>query len=567
MKNVLKLFSLLVIVSFITSCRSSRDSNKSSLTGWSFNDPSYGGYIKGKHKEGNKVPGGMVHIEGGTFTMGMVQDDVMFDWNTTPRQMHVRSFYLDETEVTNAEYGLFVQYIKDIYPPEEDNFKHIYNSVLPDTLVWRQGLGNTELLSESYFRHPAYSDYPVVGISWTQANQYCKWRTNAVNLKVLMDKGVMKNIFREDPDSIKFKGKNSFDTDAYLADPYALFDGDTAKVYDRGLPVARRRGEARPSRDKFSGRQVSSSDGILAQKFRLPTEAEWEFAAKATFENREYNNVRGRKKYAWDGKYTRDKSRRYRGDQLANFKQGQGNYSGIAGWSSDGSDIPIKVKSYPPNAFGLYDMSGNVAEWVADVYRPIVDSEANDFNYFRGNIFTKKMIDEDGKVVIVGDGEVEYDTLANGRIVPKNLPGSVKFIPVTKDQTFMRRNYKNADNVSLRDGDKGSSKFYEQDEDQVSGNSRMYNSPVRPQAERDSLGNVTEGDLYKYDSKRRTTLISDKSRVFKGGSWADREYWLDPAQRRYYPEYMATNYIGFRCATDKVGPMTFKKRKKRTPQY
>lgn len=567
MKNVLKLFSLLVVISFITSCRSSRDSNKSSLTGWNFNDPSYGGYIKGKHKEGNKVPGGMVHIEGGTFTMGMVQDDVMFDWNTTPRQMHVRSFYLDETEVTNAEYGLFVQYIKDIYPPEEDNFKHIYNSVLPDTLVWRQGLGNTELLSESYFRHPAYSEYPVVGVSWTQANQYCKWRTNAVNLKVLMDKGVMKNIFKEDPDSIKFKGKNSFDTDAYLADPYALFDGDTAKVYDRGLPVARRRGQARPSRDKFSGRQVSSSDGILAQKFRLPTEAEWEFAAKATFENREYNNVRGRKKYAWDGKYTRDKSRRYRGDQLANFKQGQGNYSGIAGWSSDGSDIPIKVKSYPPNAFGLYDMSGNVAEWVADVYRPIVDSEANDFNYFRGNIFTKKMIDEDGKVVIVGDGEVEYDTLANGRIVPKNLPGSVKFIPVTKDQTFMRRNYKNADNVSLRDGDKGSSKFYEQDEDQVSGSSRMYNSPVRPQVERDSLGNVSEEDIYKYDAKRRTTLISDKSRVFKGGSWADREYWLDPAQRRYYPEYMATNYIGFRCATDKVGPMTFKKRKKRSPQY
>ncbi|MCH3884633.1 gliding motility lipoprotein GldJ [Tenacibaculum aquimarinum] len=567
MKNVLKLFSLLVVISFITSCRSSRDSNKSSLTGWNFNDPSYGGYLKGKHKEGNKVPGGMVHIEGGTFTMGMVQDDVMFDWNTTPRQMHVRSFYLDETEVTNAEYGLFVQYIKDIYPPEEDNFKHIYNSVLPDTLVWRQGLGNTELLSESYFRHPAYSEYPVVGVSWTQANQYCKWRTNAVNLKVLMDKGVMKNIFKEDPDSIKFKGKNSFDTDAYLADPYALFDGDTAKVYDRGLPVTRRRGEARPSRDKFSGRQVSSSDGILAQKFRLPTEAEWEFAAKATFENREYNNVRGRKKYAWDGKYTRDKSRRYRGDQLANFKQGQGNYSGIAGWSSDGSDIPIKVKSYPPNAFGLYDMSGNVAEWVADVYRPIVDSEANDFNYFRGNIFTKKMIDEDGKVVIVGDGEVEYDTLANGRIVPKNLPGSVKFIPVTKDQTFMRRNYKNADNVSLRDGDKGSSKFYEQDEDQVSGNSRMYNSPVRPQAERDSLGNVSQDDIYKYDAKRRTTLISDQSRVFKGGSWADREYWLDPAQRRYYPEYMATNYIGFRCATDKVGPMTFKKRKKRAPQY
>ena len=68
--------------------------------------------------------------------------------------------------------------------------------------------------------------------------------------------------------------------------------------------------------------------------------------------------------------------------------------------------------------------------------------------------------------------------------------------------------------------------------------------------------------IQQYDTKQRNTLISDQSRVFKGGSWKDREYWLDPAQRRYLPQYMATNYIGFRCATDKLGAMSYKRRRK-----
>ncbi len=564
MKSTLKLFSFFILASILfISCQSSRNgsSSKSNLTGWNFNDPSYGSYIKGKFKDGNTPPG-MVHIEGGTYTMGLVQDDVMFDWNTTPKQMHVRSFYLDEAEVTNSEYDLFLQYTKDVFPPEEEQFKHIYKSILPDTLVWRKGLGNTNLLSENYLRHPAYADYPVVGVSWIQANKYCKWRTNAVNLKILMDKGVIKNVFKED--SIKFKGKDNFDTDAYLTDPYELFDGDST-LYKRGIPVPRKKGDPKPTKDGFSGRQVTSSDGILSQKFRLPTESEWEYAAKAIFENREYNNIRGRKKYSWSSKYTRNKSRTNKGDQLANFKQGKGNYSGISGWSSDGSDIPNSVKSYPPNAFGLYDMSGNVAEWVSDVYRPIVDSEANDFNYFRGNIFTKKLIDPDGKVVIVGDGDVEYDTLVNGRIIPKDLPGSVKYIPITKDDTFMRRNYLIADNSDVEDGDQESTKFYELDKEELVGKPRMYNSPTKPEEELDSLGNVL--NKLEYDSKRRTTLISNKTRVYKGGSWADREYWLDPAQRRYFPEYISTNFIGFRCATDKVGPMMLNEKKTAIPKY
>ena len=566
MKSTLKFFSYLVLAFILfTSCKSgsSGGSSHSELTGWNFNDPNYGSYIKGEFKDGN-VPPGMVYIEGGTYTMGLVQDDVMFDWNTTPKQMHVRSFYMDEAEVTNSEYCLFLQYTKSVFSPEDKKYEHIYESILPDTLVWRKSLGNTNLLSENYLRHPAYGDYPVVGVSWIQANKYCKWRTNAVNLKILMDKGVITNIFKED--SLSFKGKNNFDTDAYLTDPYALFDGDST-IYKKGIPVPVKKGDPKPDKDAFSGRQVTSSDGILSQKFRLPTEAEWEYAAKALFENREYNNIRGRKKYSWDGKYTRNKTQANKGDQLANFKQRKGDYSGISGWSSDGADIPNKIKSYPPNAFGLYDMSGNVAEWVSDVYRPIIDSEANDFNYFRGNIYTKKLIDENGKVVIVGDeeGEIEYDTLVSGRIVPKDLPGSVKYIPITRDDTFMRRNYLIADNSDVHDGDQSSTKFFDLEKDEIADAPRMYNSPLKPQEEKDSLGNVI--NKFEYDKKRRSTLISNKTRVYKGGSWADREYWLDPAQRRYFPQYISTNYIGFRCATDKVGPMVLNEKKTATPRY
>jgi len=555
MNKFFRITLFLFSLSLLVSCNSARD-NKSSLTGWNFNDPKYGSYIKGTSFQGQKVPDGMVAVEGGSFTMGQVQDDVMFDWNTTPQQMHVRSFYLDEAEVTNSEYLLFLQVTKDVFPPEEEKYKNIYTSLLPDTLVWRNSLGNTELLSESYLRHPAYSDYPVVGVSWIQAVQYCKWRTSAVNLKKLIDKGVLSNVLENDTI------RNFFDTDLYLENPYKLFDGDST-VYKRGLPdyKARKKGAPRPAKGSFTGRQVTSQDGILSQKFRLPTEVEWEYAAKATSGNREYNNIRGRKKYAWDGKFTRDKSKRYKGDQLANFKQRKGSYSGLAGWSEDGSDIPIKVKSYPPNAFGLYDMSGNVAEWVADVYRPIIDTEANDFNYFRGNIFTKKLIDANGDVVVIGETgqpSIKYDTLPNGKIIPIEFPGEIKYVPVTKDDTFMRRNYNTANNLDKNDGDKFSNRLYDLEDEQRTNKSRMYNSPTIRKDEE-------TGKVNQYDINKRTTLISNKTRVHKGGSWQDREYWLDPAQRRYLPEYMSTNYIGFRCATDVLGTLSFKKKTARNP--
>jgi len=556
MEKILNISIVIVTIILFTSCSTNKSSNTSRLTGLSFNDPKNGNYIKNGSFE-SQTPLGMVLVEGGSFTMGQVQDDVMFDWNTTPKKMHVRPFFMDETEVTNSEYSLYVQYTKDVFSPSEEKYKHIYNSVLPDTLVWRKSLGNTDILTQNYFRHPAYAEYPVVGVTWLQANEYCKWRTNVVNLKKLIDKGFIKNIFELD------STRNFFDTDRFLSDSDNLFkkiDGkerDTT-IYKRGVRIRRGKGQAKPGKDAFQGRKITQADGILQQKYRLPTEAEWEFAAKAVSENREYNNIRGRKKYAWNGKFTRSKDKRYRGDQLANFKQGKGAYSGLPGWTSDGSDIPIEIKSYPPNAFGLYDMSGNVAEWVADIYRPIIDNEANDFNYFRGNIFTKKSINKEGKVVIVGDEvAVEYDTLPNGSIRPKQLPGAIKYIPITKSDATFRTNFSKSDNSNISDGDLNSSRYYDLDQESFASKPSMYNSPEAPKRKTDANSDV---EVITIDAKKRSTLISDETRVYKGGSWADREYWLDPAQRRYLPQYMATNFIGFRCVTDKLGPMEYRKK-------
>ena len=325
-------------------------------------------------------------------------------------------------------------------------------------------------------------------------------------------------------------------------------------------------GGKRPAADTAKNVYAQRSSGLILPEYRLPTEAEWEYAAVALVGNREYNIYKGQKKYPWNGQYTRSSKRQYRGDQLANFKQGKGDYGGIAGWSDDGADITNKVKSYSPNDFGLYDMAGNVAEWVQDVYRPIVDDEANDFNYFRGNVYTKNKIGEDGVVELVTSDNIKYDTLSNGRIMARNYPGQIAQVPVDENETYLRTQFSTSDNINYRDGDRQSTRFYKFNDSEEGGTAgdqkRMYEAP-KHSITADSLGKMNK----KYDkSDKRTTLVDDNVRVYKGGSWRDRAYWLDPASRRFFPQDMATDYIGFRCAMSKVGPKSNKKTPRGNPK-
>lgn len=314
----------------------------------------YGGIeYKTDYQEQEAGPG-LVFVEGGTFTMGRVQDDPMKDWNNNPTQQHIQSFYMDETEVTNLMYLEYLDWLKRTFPPSESNYKNIYYGALPDTLVWRNPLGFNENMTNNYLRHPAYQNYPVVGVNWIQATEFSKWRTDRVNEKILNEEGYTGKdaISSSDPTSI-------FTTETYLTAPTRAYGGDEEKL--RGGKKSKKKG--REGEDgEVTDAYVQGKDGVIMPEYRLPTEAEWEYAALGQTSIRDYNSYKGRKKYPWDGRYTRSEDRKTLGDQKANFKQGSGDYGGIAGWSDDGADITSEVKSYEPNDYGLYDMAGNVAE-------------------------------------------------------------------------------------------------------------------------------------------------------------------------------------------------------------
>ncbi|KJD37039.1 gliding motility protein GldJ [Tamlana sedimentorum] len=542
MKKVMafKIIVVMAITIFATSCKKSSSSkNSSRATGWAINDKKGGFQYNSDFKEQETAPG-LVFIEGGTFTKGQVQDDVMHDWNNSPNQQHVQSFYMDETEVTNAMYMEYLDWIKRVYPPSEDHFKAIYEGALPDTLVWRNRLGFNEVMTENYLRHPGYGEYPVVGVSWIQAVEFANWRSDRVNEYNLEQAGFLKR----DAKVTDVNSDQTFSTDTYINAPTMTYGGNEEIINDE-------RKNKRYVRTDADGNEsniyATRETGLFAPKYRLPTETEWEYAALGLSELRSYNMYRGRKKYPWDGQYTRSGKRKIRGDQMANFKQGKGDYGGIAGWSDDGADITNAVKSYEPNDFGLYDMAGNVAEWVADVYRPIVDDEFNDFNYYRGNVYTKNALNEDGTVKVITTDDIVYDTLSNGKVIARNLPGEILQVPIDENETYLRTNFDKSNEINFRDGDRRSSREFGNFEDEGK-TSEMYNAPRHNTR-------IENGELIRENDKAngRNSLINDEVRVYKGGSWKDREYWLDPAQRRFFPQDMATDYIGFRCAMSRVG--------------
>ena len=339
--NKTSLYILVFSIFFIASCsKNSYKSGKniSQATGWKINSSDGGFKVNSKYKGQINAPG-MIFIQGGTFVKGNTKDNVMHDWNNTPTQQYVRSFFLDETEVTNSMYVEYLFWLKNMYGKDQE-LVDIYKSALPDTLVWRNPLGFNEDMVNNYLRHPAFQDHPVVGVSWKQATNYAKWRTQRVNVRILAEKGYLNRDSILNPNS-----KINFNTNRYLLDPEnSLGDnideliGDKAKSEENGYDFA------------------GIKDGLLLPAYRLPTETEWEYAARGGLERAEY---------PWGGPYTYDD----KGCFLANFKPERGDYI------ADQILYTAEAESYWPNDYGLYNMSGNVSEWTDSNY----EKGANDF--------------------------------------------------------------------------------------------------------------------------------------------------------------------------------------------